>query len=83
MKTKQLGFNLFELSIGICLLIIICVFGFLTVINLYINNECAKFGYPNAKITFDVKGLQYYCIRRIDQTDFIVPLNKVQNEKTN
>lgn len=38
------------------------------------NADCAEAGWRGAKITWDLKA---YCVRRVDQTDQIEPLNKV------
>jgi hypothetical protein len=39
------------------------------------NRACLKAGYPEAKIDFT---FNQYCIKRVDQTDVVVPLKEIK-----
>jgi hypothetical protein len=39
---------------------------------------CLKHGYPSSNMTF---GLDKYCIKRVDQTDVVVPIDEVQEAR--
>lgn len=44
-------------------------------LQLYAENICNQSGYPNAKVTWT---LSLYCVKRVDQTDTVVPLAEVK-----
>jgi hypothetical protein len=42
-----------------------------------LENQCAAAGYPSSKVTWT---FDRYCIKRVDQTDVVVPLGEVEEE---
>jgi hypothetical protein len=40
--------------------------------------DCLAYGYPAVKVDM---ALRAYCVRRVDQTDVVVPLDKVLSER--
>ena len=69
-----------KIVIGIIISLVLVGSLILSYSSVKLEADCAKIGWPDAKITFY---LERYCIKRIDQTDFIEPLSKLlENEKT-
>lgn len=44
------------------------------------QRACASFGYPGSNISASTFG-RAYCVRRLDQTDEVVPLSDLQSGK--
>lgn len=42
-----------------------------------IERQCLAAGYPNVRTTWGGFGTNQYCIKRLDQTDVVVPLREV------
>lgn len=67
-------YNIIPYSVLILVLTFI-IWGFSIVgADMSIQAKCAKYGYPRSITTWNFKG---YCIRTIEQTEYIVPLNIV------
>jgi len=40
-----------------------------------LDADCLRAGYPNSKMTWNLEG---YCVKRVDQTDTVVPIDTVR-----
>lgn len=61
----------------ICLLMVVTGVRAFTLVKA--KAECLQAGYPSAQIDFY---LEAYCIRRLDQTDVVEPLEKIRRERS-
>ena len=68
--------NLDPVELTVFSLFALVVFALIVIIGAlgYAGASCLEAGYPNAKIG----GTTAYCIKRVDQTDVVVPLSVVK-----
>lgn len=68
------GFDpVLALAVAALVLVAVAVIGF-AILGGITGDRCAKVGYPRATVTITLKR---YCIKRVDQTDVVVPLSEV------
>lgn len=62
----------------------LCMYGFVAFVlwlvfmlarGLYVETQCLRAGYPDSKVTAIGTA---YCVRRVDQTDEVIPLSSVR-----
>lgn len=58
-----------------------CALGFLVLCygalrSAQISAQCVVRGYPSSKTLFGSEGFTGYCVKRVDQTDVVVPLEE-------
>lgn len=75
MRTENLFFLVLFLSI-VTSLGAVAVYG---TVHARANVECLSHGYPKAIVDMY---LNAYCVRRVDQTDVVEPLEKVRRERS-
>ncbi len=67
-----------EIGVGILVIFIVISCIIYGVAKLGTNSACLSYGYKSAKIDY---ALNAYCIKRVNQTDVVIPLSKAKHEK--
>ncbi len=63
---------------GVLALLVLAVIGVFFFRALYVDNECTKAGYRDSNVTWTFAA---YCIKRVDQTDVVIPLDSARRRK--
>ncbi len=70
-----MDFDTFELSVWVGILLVIALLVGAVGRSMHVNERCKTAGYREGQVVWNFSG---FCIKRVDQTDIVVPLERVK-----